>query len=181
MTKETIDEKIKYIEQLIKENDGALVKASKWGTKTLAYEIGKHRQGYYVLLHSKGLPAMKNELERQMKISDDILRYQTIILDEKQQKFSENLTARYEAEALQKESRQEKESLAKDEKASATVSEKVEQQPGKMKEPVNTGSESVSVENEESKNELESEQETLSEEEKMETPEKASDKSKEEN
>ncbi|HAJ27601.1 MAG TPA: 30S ribosomal protein S6 [Syntrophus sp. (in: bacteria)] len=57
---------------------GILVKVEKWGKRKLAYEIKKHLRGYYILLDFAGQTDVVNELERNFKIDDKILKYMTI-------------------------------------------------------------------------------------------------------
>jgi len=69
-------------EDLLK-NDGAeIVKIDKWGKRKLAYEINKHREGFYVLYDFKAKPETVAELERLMKIADNIIRYLVVRQDE---------------------------------------------------------------------------------------------------
>ncbi|MDI6878438.1 MAG: 30S ribosomal protein S6 [Desulfitobacteriaceae bacterium] len=58
-------------------NGGADVMVDKWGKRRLAYEIKDYREGFYVLMSFEGEARTAEELERTMKISDDILRYLT--------------------------------------------------------------------------------------------------------
>lgn len=63
--------------------DGEVESVEEWGTKRLAYEIQKIREGYYVLVNFKANPDLPKELERNFKISDDVLRYIVVNLEEK--------------------------------------------------------------------------------------------------
>ncbi|WP_025691479.1 30S ribosomal protein S6 [Paenibacillus zanthoxyli] len=56
-------------------NGGEITKHDVQGKKRLAYEIKKFRDGVYVLVNFNAEPAVVAELERQMKISDDVIRY----------------------------------------------------------------------------------------------------------
>ncbi|ATW26232.1 30S ribosomal protein S6 [Candidatus Formimonas warabiya] len=60
---------------LIQNNGGELVKVDLWGKRRLAYEINKLREGFYVLAKFNGAPETPAELERNFKISDDVIRY----------------------------------------------------------------------------------------------------------
>ncbi|MFZ5945007.1 MAG: 30S ribosomal protein S6 [Bacillota bacterium] len=61
---------------LIEKEGGEIVKVDKWGRRKLAYEIDKKwREGIYILVHFNGEPAVASELDRVMKISDDIIRH----------------------------------------------------------------------------------------------------------
>lgn len=54
----------------------------EWGKRRLAYPIEKHKEGYYVLMHFTAEPHVPQELERNYKIADDIIRFLTIRMDD---------------------------------------------------------------------------------------------------
>ncbi len=54
---------------------GEVVNVDEWGTRKLAYEIEKLREGYYVLVNFKSTIDLPSELERNFRISDDVIRY----------------------------------------------------------------------------------------------------------
>jgi small subunit ribosomal protein S6 len=56
-------------------NGGEITKHDVMGKRRLAYEINKFRDGHYVLVHFNATPAVITELDRVMKISDEIIRY----------------------------------------------------------------------------------------------------------
>ncbi|MFK7692295.1 30S ribosomal protein S6 [Paenibacillus sp. HJGM_3] len=56
-------------------NGGEITKHDVMGKRRLAYEINKFRDGHYVLVHFNANPDVVAELERVMKISDEIIRY----------------------------------------------------------------------------------------------------------
>ncbi len=61
---------------------GAVKKREYWGLRSLAYRIKKNRKGHYILLGVEAThPAMK-ELERQLTLNEDVLRFMTIRIDE---------------------------------------------------------------------------------------------------
>ncbi|MBN2794837.1 MAG: 30S ribosomal protein S6 [Clostridia bacterium] len=64
-------------------NDGEVTNVDEWGTRKLAYEIEKLNEGYYVLVDFKANPELPKELERNFKISDDVIRYVVINKEEK--------------------------------------------------------------------------------------------------
>ena len=64
--------------QLIAENGGALKKREYWGLRNLAYRMRKNCKGHYVLMNLEAPPAAIAELERTMRINEDVLRYLTI-------------------------------------------------------------------------------------------------------
>lgn len=67
---------------LLSEDQGMLVKFDEWGHKRLAYEIKKHTRGYYVLMEFCGDGALVNEIERNMRLDDRVLKYMTVLKDE---------------------------------------------------------------------------------------------------
>jgi small subunit ribosomal protein S6 len=64
-------------------NDGEVTNVDEWGTRKLAYEIEKLNEGYYVLVDFKANPELPKELERNFRISDDVIRYVVINKEEK--------------------------------------------------------------------------------------------------
>lgn len=54
---------------------GEVENVDEWGTRKLAYEIEKLREGYYVLVNFKATIDLPSELERNFRISDDVIRY----------------------------------------------------------------------------------------------------------
>lgn len=63
---------------IITNGDGEISKTEFCGLRNLAYKIKKHRKGHYVLFNIKAQPAVIQEMERKMKLSEDVLRYLTI-------------------------------------------------------------------------------------------------------
>jgi small subunit ribosomal protein S6 len=67
---------------VITDRGGELTKVNEMGKRRLAYEIDKLREGYYVLVNLQANPDAVTELERIMKISDDVVRYLIIREDD---------------------------------------------------------------------------------------------------
>ena len=63
---------------VIENNGGKVEKVEGWGLKTLAYRIKKNRKAHFTLLNLDAPPAAVKEMERQMGINEDILRFMTI-------------------------------------------------------------------------------------------------------
>ena len=76
---EALNEQIKT---LIEENGGHIAKIEYWGLRNLTYRIKKNRKGHYSLLAIDAPAPAVNELERQLGINEDVLRYMTIRMDE---------------------------------------------------------------------------------------------------
>ena len=68
---------------LITENGGNVDKVEEWGKRRLAYAIDYKTEGYYVLVNFQAESELPKELERNLQISDSIIRYQVIRLLEK--------------------------------------------------------------------------------------------------
>ena len=66
---------------VIETNGGKVGKREDWGLRTLAYRIQKNRKGYYVLLNIDAPAAAVQELERQMRVDEDIIRHLTVKVD----------------------------------------------------------------------------------------------------
>jgi small subunit ribosomal protein S6 len=58
---------------------GILVKVERWGKRRLAYLIRKQVRGFYILIDYAGVSAVVNELERNLKIDDKILKFMTVL------------------------------------------------------------------------------------------------------
>ena len=69
-------------EKVITDAGGTIAKRESWGLRTMAYKIKKNRKGHYVLLNIDGPAPAIHEMERQMRINEDILRYLTLRVDE---------------------------------------------------------------------------------------------------
>ncbi|MBP2651572.1 MAG: rpsF [Firmicutes bacterium] len=70
-------------ENLIKNNGGNVDKIDRWGKKRLAYELKDLTEGVYFVFYFTSEPSVVKELDRVMKITDDILRHMVIKQDEK--------------------------------------------------------------------------------------------------
>jgi small subunit ribosomal protein S6 len=64
--------------QIIKTDGGEVSKTEFCGLRNLAYKIKKNKKGHYVLMNISSTPAGITEMERQMKLSEDLLRHLTI-------------------------------------------------------------------------------------------------------
>ena len=63
-------------------NDGKVEKADNLGKKKLAYPVKKNAEGYYVVLYFTANPSIIAELERNYRISDDVIKFMTINVNE---------------------------------------------------------------------------------------------------
>ena len=67
---------------VIAENGGTVSKRENWGLKSLAFKIKKNRKGHYLMFNLDAPAAAINEMERQMRLHEDVLRYMTVRVEE---------------------------------------------------------------------------------------------------
>ena len=67
---------------LVAANGGANLTVEKWGKRRLAYEIEDYKEGQYILMNFDGEGRTSQEIERVMKISDDVIRFLTVRKDD---------------------------------------------------------------------------------------------------
>ena len=82
-SEEELDAYVEQLRPVITGGGGALDKIEKWGVRRLAYRVAKREEGYYVLLQFSSSPEAVKELERRMRVSDLVLKYLTVRIDEK--------------------------------------------------------------------------------------------------
>ena len=63
---------------LVSEQGGEVKKREYWGLRNIAYRIKKNRKGHYMLFNLDAPPAAVSELERNMRINEDVIRYLTV-------------------------------------------------------------------------------------------------------
>lgn len=68
--------------RVISDLDGKVVSSEYWGLRNIAYRIQKNRKAHYVLLNIEAPATAIQELERQVALNEDVIRYQTIRVDE---------------------------------------------------------------------------------------------------
>jgi len=81
-----VDALAAQVQGYVEKDGGKIQKLEKWGKKRLAYVVGRHREGYYVLLVASGPGALVREVERRLKVTDGIFRYLTVRVDEELRK-----------------------------------------------------------------------------------------------
>jgi len=69
-------------EDIVKQSGGSVKKRENWGLRSLAYKIKKNKKGHYILLNIEAPPTAIHEMERVMRLNEDILRYLTLRIDE---------------------------------------------------------------------------------------------------
>ena len=92
---ETLTEQFKTV---IEANGGSIAKLEYWGVKTLAYRIKKNRKAHFTLMNINAPAAAVAEMERQMGINEDILRFMTIRMEEHEEGPSAMMRKREESD-----------------------------------------------------------------------------------
>ena len=77
-----VDTIIEEITNTIKELGGATTKTEYWGLRNLTYRIRKNRKGHYALINIDAPAPAVHELERRLRINEDIMRFKTIRVEE---------------------------------------------------------------------------------------------------
>jgi len=80
METEAIDNSINRISDIIAKNGGKVENVNKWGKRRLAYPIGQNTEGFYVVFTFDGENQTVNELDRILKITDEVIRHMIVKL-----------------------------------------------------------------------------------------------------
>lgn len=79
---EDLDRMIAQFEGVVTSTGGVVQKAEKWGRRRLAYPIRRCREGQYVLFTVESNPPTVKEFERRLKVSDQVVKFLTVRVDE---------------------------------------------------------------------------------------------------
>jgi small subunit ribosomal protein S6 len=81
---EVIDSIIGQVEGVVREAGGTVDKVDKWGKRKLAYRVRRREEGYYVVIrYSVARTEAVKEIERRLKVHEQVLKYLTVRMDEK--------------------------------------------------------------------------------------------------
>ena len=72
---------IEHFGAVLSDNGGKLVEQEYWGVKTMAYKINKNRKGHYAFLRTDAPATAVQEMERLMRLHEDVMRVLTIKVD----------------------------------------------------------------------------------------------------
>ena len=81
--------------ELVQANGGTVAKNEYWGLKSLAYRVKKNRKGHFVMLGLDAPPAAVAELERNLGINEDVIRYLTVRVEALEQGPSSMMQAKH--------------------------------------------------------------------------------------
>jgi small subunit ribosomal protein S6 len=82
LSTQQLDALTDHFKSVINSHGGSVGKSEYWGVKSLAYRIKKNRKAHFSLMNIDAPPAAITEVERQMGINEDVLRFMTIRVDE---------------------------------------------------------------------------------------------------
>ncbi len=94
-----VDTLTTHVQGFVEKEGGRISKVEKWGKKRLAYTVGRHREGYYVLLVAEGAATLVKEVERRLRVTDGIVRFLTVRVDEDLRKADRRKARRAAEEA----------------------------------------------------------------------------------
>lgn len=84
------------VEAIIQRVGGSLDKTDVWGRRKLAYDIGKHKEGFYVLHAITGSGELMKEIDRRFRVTEGLLRHLIVRVDESDRKAERARTIRTE-------------------------------------------------------------------------------------
>ena len=93
-TDEEIDPLVEQLKGVVSNHGGSVEKTEKWGVRRLAYRVQKRSEGNYVLLQFTATPDTVHEIERRLRVSDLVLKFITVRIDEKLKRIEKRKKAR---------------------------------------------------------------------------------------
>lgn len=94
VSQQQVETLVEQFTAILKENGGSVTKNEYWGLRNLAYKVKKNRKGHYALMNIDAPHAAVAEMERQMGLNEDILRFMTIRVEEHEEGQSAMLSNR---------------------------------------------------------------------------------------
>ncbi len=91
---EEVDGFIDQLKTLIENGKGTVDKVDKWGVRKLAYRVSKFAEGQYILITFTASPEAVKEIERRLRVTDMVIKFITVRIDEKQKKIEKRKKAR---------------------------------------------------------------------------------------
>jgi small subunit ribosomal protein S6 len=87
MTEEDLDKLIAMLQSIVPASGGSIVKVDKMGKRRLAYVVRRFHEGIYVLLVVEGGGAVVHELERRLRVTEQVIKFLTVRIDEEQKRL----------------------------------------------------------------------------------------------
>lgn len=82
MSGQQVESLVDQLKSVIADNGGEVGKVEYWGLKSIAFRLRKNRKAHYTLMNITAPPAAITEMERQMRINEDVLRHITLRVEE---------------------------------------------------------------------------------------------------
>lgn len=96
LSQQQVDELVERFKGVITAGGGSVGRVENWGLKSLTYRVKKNRKAYYTLMDLTCPPAALSEMERQMGLSEDVLRFLTIKVEKHEEGVSAMMQKREE-------------------------------------------------------------------------------------
>lgn len=93
-TEQQVAEIHEQVESVVARMSGQIEKTDNWGRRKLAYEIGPHKDGVYVLEVINGSGELVKELDRRLKVTDQVIRHLIVRVDEEKKVVERTRTKR---------------------------------------------------------------------------------------
>ena len=87
VSEEEVDKVIAQMESAVTQTEGRIEKVEKMGRRRLAYRVARCREGLYVLFTLEGSGDTVKEFERRLKVSDAVIKFLTVRIDEEQKRL----------------------------------------------------------------------------------------------
>lgn len=104
-TEEVMAELHQLVAETVERFSGTIERTENWGRRRLAYEISRHREGVYVLEVINGPADLVTELERRLRVSENVIRHMVVRVDEELASAERARTRRKAATAARRERR----------------------------------------------------------------------------
>ena len=82
VSSQQVDALVEHFKTVLEANEGSVGKIENWGLKPLPYRVNKNRKAHYALMNIDAPAAAIQEMERQMRLHEDVLRYMTVRVEE---------------------------------------------------------------------------------------------------
>lgn len=93
-TDEEINPVVDQVKSVITSTGGTVDKEDRWGVRKLAYKVAKRSEGYYILIQFTAGSQTVKEVERRLRVSDLVIKYLTVRIDEKLKRLEKRKKAR---------------------------------------------------------------------------------------
>ena len=117
------------MEKLILDNGGSVARREYWGLRNLAYRMKKNRKGHYVMFNLDAPSEAVQEMERNLRLHEDVLRYMTIRLEELRADASPMMHGKGDRDRADRRGRDDEEGRKEESVAEAAPAEATEEAP----------------------------------------------------